>query len=250
MSVLIPYHRMISPASSRTGSNRATTQRNAPSWRRRRPSNSPPWPDATISPTGRSTSEDLGVNSRLPPLPARLVGRDPREVLPALIHKLVRTIGQFAPGDGRDGVENRSMPLSGRGVCVLSPKSVRRCHRRLERRRPGAEYPSIGSSRVRPPSPRGSLPDECIALPLVSIRSMGDSGARPRPLQPVYPIGPRRAVPPARADHFHVAPRLPGPGPLAPRVEVRYGGHRPAREALRARARGRAMTKSALRRGL
>ena len=61
------------------------------------------------------------------------------------------------------------MLRSGPGVCVLSPKSVGRCHRRLERRRPERSTPSFGSSRARPPSPRGSLPDECIGLPRTII---------------------------------------------------------------------------------
>src|SRR4029450_5167277 len=50
----------------------------------------------------------VGVNGRLPTQPARLVLRDTRIVLPTLIHELVRTIRQFAPGDRRKGVENRS----------------------------------------------------------------------------------------------------------------------------------------------
>ena len=50
----------------------------------------------------------VGVNRRLPTLPARLVFRDTRIVLPTSIHKLVRAIRQFAPGDRRKRVENRS----------------------------------------------------------------------------------------------------------------------------------------------
>src|SRR5437899_11335161 len=50
----------------------------------------------------------VGVNGRLPTLPARLGFRDTRIVLPTLIHKLVRAIRQLAPGDRRKGIENRS----------------------------------------------------------------------------------------------------------------------------------------------
>ena len=49
----------------------------------------------------------FGVDCRLPTLPTGLGCRDTRIVLPTLVHGLVRTIGQLAPGDGWDGVEDR-----------------------------------------------------------------------------------------------------------------------------------------------
>src|SRR5262249_23704600 len=65
----------------------------------------------------------VGVNGRLPTLPARLVFRDTRIVLPPLIHKLVRTIRQFAPGDHRKGVENGST-LGRAGMLVAGIRSL------------------------------------------------------------------------------------------------------------------------------
>src|SRR5437870_3222356 len=116
ISVLVPYHLTISPVSSRTGSNRAKTQRNAPSWRRRRPSNSPLLRRHDLGPLLAQLRKVFGVNRRLPSLPSGLVCRDTRIVLPTLVHEFVRAVGELAPGDRRDGVENRST-LRGVGVC-------------------------------------------------------------------------------------------------------------------------------------
>src|SRR4029453_17595085 len=80
MSVLVPYHLTISPASSRTGSKRARNQRNAPSWRRRHPSNSPLLPAATIRPPFPPTSEGFRGEPRgLSTLPPGLLCRHPSE---------------------------------------------------------------------------------------------------------------------------------------------------------------------------
>src|SRR5207247_8582357 len=65
----------------------------------------------------------FGVNRRLPSLPPGLVCRDTRIVLPTLVHEFVRAVGKLAPGDRRDGVENRST-LRGVGVCRPRIRSV------------------------------------------------------------------------------------------------------------------------------
>src|SRR2546425_1563805 len=68
----------------------------------------------------------VAVNRRLPTLPARLVFRDTRIVLPTSIHKLVRTIRQLAPGDRREGIENRST-LGCVGMLVAGIRSAHNC---------------------------------------------------------------------------------------------------------------------------
>ncbi len=65
----------------------------------------------------------FGVNRRLPSLPPGLVCRDTCIVLPTLVHEFVRAVGELAPGDRRDGVENRST-LRGVGVCGPRIRSV------------------------------------------------------------------------------------------------------------------------------
>ena len=59
-----------------------------------------------LSPFLAQLRKVFGVNRLLPAVPACFFCRDPRVLLPPLVHELVRTIGRFAPGDCRDGVEN------------------------------------------------------------------------------------------------------------------------------------------------
>src|SRR4029450_11214500 len=114
----------------------------------------------------------VGVNGRSPTQPARLVLRDTRIVLPTLIHKPVRAIRQFAPGDRRKG-ENRS-PLCRVGILVVGirrgherrPLSLRlrsRCSRRLatgtSSKRASRRWTSAHAGR---PSSRRTRPCACV----------------------------------------------------------------------------------------
>src|SRR6185295_1245025 len=82
-----------------------------------------------LGPLFAQLREVFGVNRRLPSLPPGLVGRDARIVLPALVHEFVRPVGELAPGDRREGVENRS---TFRGVGVCGPR-IRSVHARRMR---------------------------------------------------------------------------------------------------------------------
>src|SRR5439155_11536311 len=107
MSVLVPYHRMIFPVSSRNGSTRMRNQRKTPSCRRSRASISPVSPETNscrhFSIKGGRSS---GWNAACQPQPFDSSGGEACVFVPSFVEKLVPTVCEIAPGERRYRIDH------------------------------------------------------------------------------------------------------------------------------------------------
>src|SRR6266436_9626775 len=113
ISVFVPYHLMISPESSRSGSARKRNHRYSPSKRLTRPSISPGCSEASSAchlPITPPNHQD----ERRPSIPAaQLFSRKTRVVVPSPVSELDGTVRQTGPCHRGDRVDHGSVSIFG-----------------------------------------------------------------------------------------------------------------------------------------